>query len=101
MRTGTGWWSVSRRGMARLTSAELDERWRLSCRRRPSANSRIASHFYRPPAGRAGRTSGARAWRNFSADLLRPHRPRFAELLAGDERSLARLDADIDLDARA
>ena len=57
--------------------------------------------FYRPPAGACGRTSGARAWRNFSADLLRPHHPRFAELLAGDERSLARLDADIDLDARA
>jgi hypothetical protein len=36
-----------------------------------------------------------------STDLLRPFHPRFPELLAGDERVLAELDAGIDLDARA
>jgi hypothetical protein len=38
---------------------------------------------------------------DFSADLLRPRHPRFAELMAGDERSLAALDSDINQDARA
>jgi UDP-N-acetylglucosamine kinase len=36
-----------------------------------------------------------------STDLLRPFHPRFPELLVGDERVLAELDGDIDLDARA
>ena len=37
---------------------------------------------------------------DFSADLLRPYHPRFDELLTGDERDLAELDAAIDQDAR-
>lgn len=37
---------------------------------------------------------------DFSADLLRPYHPRFHELLEGDERALASLDAAIDQDAR-
>jgi zeta toxin len=38
---------------------------------------------------------------DFAADLLRPFHPKFTQLLAGDERELAALDADIDHDARA
>lgn len=37
---------------------------------------------------------------DFSADLMRPFHPRFAELLRGDERLLRELDTAIDQKAR-